>query len=134
MTRTLLLLVFFGLLTSCTRNKDEISPGLVGSWKLIESLADPGDGSGTYQAVEDGKIIEFTADNTIISRGTFCLPDTVSAVPRVVATYSVNDSIIIPMDCESGWNTHFELMGPYLILSNPYCIEPCLQKYARIDH
>lgn len=37
---------------------------LTGNWKLVQSLADPGDGSGTWQPVATSTSLAFNADGT----------------------------------------------------------------------
>ena len=133
MKRAVLFVMFLGLLTSCTRDKDHISPGLVGSWKLIETLADPGDGSGTFQAVDNGRVIEFKSDGTIMADEKLCGSDSVFSVPMVVGTFSVSDLTIERFNCENYRSKiSFELKNENLILDF-HCFEPCLQKYRKIQ-
>ena len=59
----LLILVTF----ACNDDKDatpKANNGLVGKWKLTEYLADPGNGSGKWQKVDDNSssVIEFKAN------------------------------------------------------------------------
>ena len=46
--------------------------GIVGKWKLTESLADPGDGSGKWQPADPAhpSYLEFRSDGTLISTPT----------------------------------------------------------------
>jgi hypothetical protein len=68
-----ILISFFAILIStmfisCT--KRDASPaannGLVGKWKLVEALSDPGDGSGKFVSVreESSSIVEFRSDGS----------------------------------------------------------------------
>jgi hypothetical protein len=51
MNKIFIVLIFAFTLVSCTSTNEEVSLDLneIGTWRLIEVLADPGDGSGTYQ-------------------------------------------------------------------------------------
>lgn len=137
MKNGLWLLVVLIILTSCSREQDLLNTEISGTWKLTEALWDPGDGSGVFQYVEEGRIIEFKEDGTILARETFCVSDSVFAQAEVVATYSIRDSSIVPLDCKQpGMNIPFEinfyLEDKNLILAYP-CIEPCLEKYTKIE-
>lgn len=58
----------------------EIQP--LGSWELIEVLADPGDGSGTIEPVESNKTMDFSANGIVTTNSSLCDPysDEVSKV------------------------------------------------------
>ena len=107
MKKTILLpLCLSVLLISCsgsnidkgTKNK------LTGKWKLVEALADPGDGSGTFQPVESEKTIEFRNDGTLIVSNGFLCPGASQSVPAT-GTYSVREATISPQNCESVLNS-----------------------------
>lgn len=123
------LVVLLGAVNSCS-DSAAIENELTGSWKLVETLADPGDGSGTYQPVESQKTITFNSDGTVIVlNGSFC-PTGGESNPSGVGAYSIKDMMINPKDCESG--IQFELKDSTLILSFP-CIEPCGEKYVKVE-
>ncbi|TCD07587.1 hypothetical protein EZ449_13685 [Pedobacter frigidisoli] len=56
MKRTSLVMLFISLMIfACKKNKDTVEDGpgeIYGRWKLTETLADPGDGSGRYMKVK----------------------------------------------------------------------------------
>lgn len=64
--QTFLLTFLFTVIFSC--KKDDKGPaensGLVGKWKLVESLIDPGNGSGTFRTVDEmaSTVVEFKAN------------------------------------------------------------------------
>ena len=62
----LLLPVF--LFISCNNDDDEVTPvqpiSIVGTWQLTSQYTDPGDGSGSFQPVVNGKTITVNADGT----------------------------------------------------------------------
>ena len=55
---TFLILTFW--LMSCEEEVTDVE--LVGTFKLIETLSDPGDGSGKFRKISSDKTIEFMAD------------------------------------------------------------------------
>lgn len=113
------------LFSSC---KKEEEPDLVNSWKLIEVLADPGDGSGTFQPVTSDKVVSFYTDGTVTSNASICTMETQVGTSST-GTYSTVDSTIAVDDCViNGFPLTFEMSGSNLILNYP-CIEPCREKY-----
>lgn len=63
--------LFFVSMFSCKDKGDKVVPdiftennGLVGKWKMVEFLYDPGDGSGKFQKASEGEssIVEFKAN------------------------------------------------------------------------
>ncbi len=123
------LVLLMSALNSCS-NSAAVENELTGSWKLVETLADPGDGSGTYQPVESEKTITFNSDGTVrVLNGSFC-PTGGESNPSGVGTYSIKDMMINPKDCES--RIQFEVKNANLILSFP-CIEPCGEKSVKVN-
>ena len=130
MTRYLTVFVVLScFLFSCSEEDSEV----VSKWKLIEQLADPGDGSGTFQPVESDKTVTFYEDETFISNGTLCTM-TVNVGNGSTGSYSLQDSTITVDGC--GFSTPyamtFEVQGSFMILNYP-CIEPCREKYAMVQ-
>lgn len=65
-----LLLLFIatsGLFFSCKKDKKEPAPvEIYGKWKLIETMSDPGDGSGKYiKATGEPKYLSFNKDGKL---------------------------------------------------------------------
>lgn len=115
-------------LFSC--NKVEISSKnspLIGNWKLTEILADPGNGSGTFNPVTSNKTLTFDANGTVSSNGTICDMSTVSNTSST-GTYTTTTNSIN----SSSTTIIYELTGTTLILNYP-CIEPCKAKYIKIS-
>jgi hypothetical protein len=56
-------LSFLFTLVACTKSSDNNS-SIIGRWKLTETLADPGDGSGTWMPAITNYIIQFNNDST----------------------------------------------------------------------
>jgi len=124
--KALLLLVSLTLLlTSCNKDDSE----LVGEWRLVERLADPGDGSGTFQAVSDSKIIDFDAQGNYTCSGTTCFSGASSTPSH--GTYSESSSTISPSNCpNSEIPISFSLENNELIISYP-CFEACQEKFVK---
>jgi len=116
------------LLFSCTE-KDSIDPDLIGKWRLTEVLADPGDGSGTFQYVSSNKILEFHSDGTVISNGEICYMSIDSYSPSN-GTYSISESKIYSSNC-SDEGIKYQRSGITLVLTYPNCDEPCASKYLK---
>jgi hypothetical protein len=130
MQKLLVLFCFAMAFFSCDKNQEEIiDTGLIGKWGLIEVLADPGDGSGTFHSVQSSKIVEFHNDGTITSNGTICDMSIDTNNPSS-GTYSLADSTISSTDCNTNMMINFEQSGTTLIINYP-CIEPCRAKFKK---
>lgn len=113
---------------SCTTNKES---DLQGRWKLVEVLADPGDGSGTFQPTNEDKYLQFNADFSLESNRSHCLfgQDSESGT---LGFYSLEaGEIYFSCDGEST-EYSFQLIDGDLILNFPRCIEPCQEKYRKL--
>jgi hypothetical protein len=129
--KQLLVLLFSAVLFHACEKDDQITGTyIIGKWELTEVLADPGDGSGTFQSVNSNKIIEFHTDGTISSNGSIC-DMSLEANEASIGTYSLEDYTISPAGCSySPLKITFEFQNSYLILNYP-CIEPCRAKYKK---
>lgn len=114
---------------SCTQNdnSDATSP-LIGTWKLKEILADPGDGSGIFNTVITNKQLTFYNNGTITSNGSIC-DMSVEANISTNGTYNETDSTINSTNCNNS-TIKYELNGNTLILNYP-CFEACKAKYVK---
>jgi hypothetical protein len=125
-------LLIISTLVSCNKNNEdveviaEVATTTVDNYRLIEILADPGDGSGIFQNVESEKIISFYNDGTITSNGELCFMGVESNSPST-GTYSIIDSTISTSNCT---NLNFEISGNELIINYP-CFEPCRAKFLK---
>jgi len=118
-----------GILYSCSP-KDAVDPDLIGKWRLIEVLADPGDGSGTFHSVASNKTMEFNSNGTVTSNGSICDMSIVSGTSSI-GTYSLSDSTLKSSNCEtSPMKIRFQKSGSYLIIHYP-CDEACSAKYVK---
>lgn len=133
MKKSIFLFSIIGMLTSCSSDDDNLSgdASLVGKWKLIEVLADPGDGSGTFSAVNSNKTITFHPDGKITSNGNLCDMGIKLDTPSS-GTYSVDDSLFSSFDCNNAaYEYRFEHTGETLIIFYP-CFEACQTKYQKV--
>ncbi|ALL05547.1 hypothetical protein AQ505_08625 [Pedobacter sp. PACM 27299] len=124
---TSILYLFFVI--SCSKDKSVNNPGLDpalnGNWKLIETFADPGNGSGKWRPVDSNAPIEnilFKKDGKLRwSRY------------KEFIFYTKSDSRILSfakIDA-SVWKYFYKVKNDTLIL-NPPCIEGCGFKYVKI--
>ena len=133
MKKLLFILMTMGLLSSCSSDDGEFNSDseLVGTWKLIEVLADPGDGSGVFIAVESEKTITFQRVGAIFSNGTLC-DLSIHTNNRTSGIYSASESTFKSPDCfNPDYNYRFERNENILIIYYP-CIESCQAKYRKV--
>lgn len=125
----LLLSIFFIVFSSCKKDDDVIIDDHVESFDtylLTEILADPGDGSGTFQTIESEKYIKLFSDGTASSNGDLCRMSSETNM-ATSGTYSMADSTISSADCSS---LPFELNGNEMIVYYQ-CIEACRGKFIK---
>jgi len=133
MKNTLLLFLSFILVLSCSNDDDKKTTSnseIIGTWKLIEVYADPGDGSGDFVSVESDKVITFNTNGTINSNADLCILFSDSGALSS-GTFSETEMTITIADCDTSPSTvFFEIDGANLILSY-VCIEGCQEKYSK---
>lgn len=108
------------IITAC--NKNIYQTGIVGKWKLKESLQDPGDGSGQWTVPSEKIIIEFTSGGEIKYDGN----------KPSVKYKIVNDSTMEIKYPSAPLNITYKLDGNNLYMRPP-CIEACGEKYTRLN-
>src|SRR5687768_2070688 len=115
----------FLALGSCQAPSGANRSELIGKWKLTHSLADIGDGKGTWQeaSFENSRVIEFQkggkfsdSQNQSIQTYTLSGKDTIQITRDNNQTYSV---------------TIVKLTADSLVLK-PACIEACGERYVRV--
>lgn len=100
----------------------------VGNWTLTETLLDPGDGSGVFEATDLNISIEIFDNHSVVGNGMLCTMGLGTGVQS--AQYFPEDSIMIT-DCDSiPLTLGVDHNGSVLILSFP-CIEPCKAKFEK---
>lgn len=121
-------------LSSCNADDETANADndIVGQWILVEMLLDPGDGSGEYMPVESSRTITFAEDGTYTSNADICSLSTISGEPTSGNYAAVEDGYTIECDSPFPSSLNISLENGDLILAF-FCIEPCLQKFRRID-
>lgn len=126
----LLLTIFMVSCASEDKTLEFTEDNLIGTWKLVESYADPGDGSGTYQPVANGYTFSLNNDGTFTSE----------RIPECeFGTYRIESARLFFMyDCPEYTETFEDIAkfeGSRLVtspLSPSACIEGCGSKFKKI--
>jgi hypothetical protein len=143
MKQSVIILLVLVLFNCSSREEKPVieNENLLGKWKMIEQLADPGDGSGTFNPIDSNRIIQFFSDGTVIINGNLCYMSTdvgaeMSGIYEVIAddtADTINNGFIFPNDCDfAETKIYFYLpLNGNLILWYT-CIEGCAQKFKKI--
>lgn len=128
MKKAVLILTLVATFFSCKNTKENNE--LIGDWKLVEILVDPGNGSGTFNEVTSEKIFTFNADGTITSNGSLCNLS-VDLDKPTSGTYDETAATFTSTNCsDSNQTFSFKLVKDELIVSYP-CVEPCKAKFKK---
>lgn len=117
------LMITLVVLASCKKDRKDGPGEIYGTWKLTETMADPGDGSGKYRPVTgEAKYITLEASGKISGE----------AVPDAL-TFKVLDSTRLELSLKG--NTQpvvfwYKVTSSKLTL-NPPCIEGCGLRFIR---
>ena len=123
MKKILFALLFVSVIVSC--KDEETGPGgpLYNTWKLTETLADPGDGSGKWTPAIGNRYIKFNTNGTVEG----------DALPEV-AYFTIKDSVTLSVKFKSTETTpvpyRYKITNNNLQL-NPPCIEPCGYRFIK---
>ncbi|MCF6131040.1 hypothetical protein [Flavobacterium wongokense] len=136
MKKLFALLLLSAFVTSCSEdgNAKSESADILGQWKVIEILVDPGDGSGTFEPYTEDWKMTFSDDGHIYSYYSLCDPtihasgDTFFGFP-----YIASANRVVTEDCfnEGNWQLTYELVGENLILHYPFT-EEVSYKFVRV--
>ncbi len=142
--KKVILIVLTLFLVSCSSHDNKIlieNEVLLGKWKIIETLIDPGDGSGTFQPTESDRVIEFFNNGTVIINGELCYTSSEvgaqqSGTFKFISSHETDtnhDGEIKPNNCENSVaKIYFDInSNNQLILWYP-CIEGCGEKFEKI--
>jgi hypothetical protein len=100
---------------------------LTGTWRLVETLIDPGNGTGTFQKVNFDKVITFNANGTFESTTNVCVGKNSTR-----GSYQVESSILRFADCGNDLGYHVKFENKDMTLSFIGCTERCSEKYERV--
>ncbi len=127
-TKILTISIIAMTLISCYKGKDE-ELTMSGTWKLTEVLADPGDGSGTFNPVNSNKTLTFNSNGMVTSNGEICSMS-VESNKSSTGTFTETNFTIQSSYCPD-ITIGFKVIGNELILTYP-CIEPCRLKFIKV--
>jgi len=133
---TFLFCILFMISFSCNSDDDKgtsvnTNPDLLGTWKLVEQLVDPGDGSGTFQPVISDLQLEFLVEGVLkVTNGSLCSL-ALDSNDNSTESYSIDENRITA-SCEIPININFEIKEGKLLLHFG-CIEGCSQKYEKLS-
>ncbi|HEA28959.1 MAG TPA: hypothetical protein ENH91_03020 [Leeuwenhoekiella sp.] len=125
---SLIMIVISGCSKDDDNSRSEMTT-VIGQWKLIEQLADPGDGSGTFKSIESEKILKFSEDGVVTAyNGSLCQPYSDQQIAS--GTY---DEKGISTNCDNVNIAYigFEMKDGFLIL-NFASNEGFSQKFERV--
>lgn len=128
MKKLLFILTLAFVSISCNNDDDntsDLEANIVGTWDLVATLADPGDGSGTFQSVS-GKSLEFTTLGVVNCNISFCFGSLTQATST--GTYDIPNTSITADNCTGTYTFN----GVFLEISH-FCIEPCIERYVRVN-
>ena len=127
-----LLVLICLLITSCgdddTSDPLQSKESLVGSWQLVEQYISPG-GPTTWKTVENGYIVTFNSDFTLqdfnqCKEGTYTIVDSLLTIDCTSSMSTSELDLVYSLEFESD-NT--------VVLSNDLCIEPCIERFNRVE-
>lgn len=132
MKRTALFLLIITVFIGC--DDEDLDPSeIVGTWRITEELLDPGDGSGVFMPVTDGKTVQFFSDNTYTASGSTCTLTSTQGQGSS-GIYDPVEMRLTPANCggQVQFYIGYELKDDFLFLYYP-CIEPCAQKLVKVN-
>jgi hypothetical protein len=138
--KNILSIILTLIFVSCASNDDKPFAGnldLLGKWKLIEQLSDPGDGSGVFNPISSDRTLEFFSNGTVKANGILCYMSYEVGPQSSGSFIAIDDNEyfdgeITPYDCEySDTKLYYAFEGQNLIITY-LCIEGCGQKFKKI--
>lgn len=134
--KQLQLLILLTLSITCIFSCKDANPDtgtqseMIGDWKLIETLQDPGDGSGVFEATDSDLTLTISSDNVVKANGILC--GLQESDTMLTGQFDKVESIITAT-CDGGELRHSVVLDEQqLIISNLSCREPCRAKLRKI--
>ncbi len=133
--KTKFLIIFSILLIISCRNNDDNENSIIGTWKLSAQLADPGDGSGTFQAVSNNRTVTFYRNGTYSSNGNFCTMNSDSNETTTGSYSFTNTEKSLTPNCNNSIiKLKLNIENNQLTMTNFGCYESCAQKYVKLNN
>lgn len=109
-----------------------VNPSLTGIWELEAIYADPGDGSGDFQAVDSDLRVEFRDNGVFVANGQLCNLSG-STEGSTTGTYDTETQTLDGEGCNGSWRLPiYEISDGKLIISLA-CIEACQLRFGKRD-
>ncbi len=116
------------LLLSCSGddNNNQLTPvepvSLIGTWQVTSTYNDPGDGSGDFEPVMNGKTVVFNENGTWFCNVSICYGSLTQATTSGIYT----ETELINRDC----TVSYTYINGVLEFQHP-CFEACLERLTR---
>lgn len=122
----------FLIASGCAKETSKPQTGIIGKWKLVEEMVDPGNGSGTFQPVSSDKVIVFLGNGTFQANDGMCFMSS-QVTSNQTGSYDATTETFSPNNCSNmaPLSYQYSVNGNTLTLTYP-CICGCQQKYTRI--
>jgi hypothetical protein len=135
MKKIIYFIICYSLLTSCSNsdNETKINSEEVGEWKIVEVFSDIGNGTGSYNPVEQNKFIVFKANGSVTSNINYCNTNTNNDLLKI-GTFNPNTKQIKPLESAcllTNSPIDYEIVNNHLILTYQ-SIETYREKYEFI--
>ena len=103
------------------------------TYQLIETLNDPGDGSGVFISVNSTKTITIIDDGTVeVMNGKLCGSDNVNDSEQGTIDRVNNVLDLSSCSVNSPPRVTFKFEGDLFLVNLP-CIEPCTLKFKKVN-
>jgi hypothetical protein len=128
MKRMLYLILTVLFVSSCATDEEVydmciLPMPIIGQWQLTAQYNDPGDGSGTFEPVENGKVITVNDGGTWDCNVSICYGSLTQATTS--GTYTASQFV------NTSCTVNYTFVNGVLELEHP-CIESCLERYTRL--
>jgi hypothetical protein len=138
--KNIVLILMTVSLFNCTSDNSSpkvMNTALLGKWKLMAQLVDPGDGSGVFNSVTSDRVVEFFNNGTVTANGELCymsieVGNNHSGTFMEVSGSTFSDGEITPNDCSNPQTKVFYKIEDENLILWYQCIEGCGQKFKKL--
>lgn len=134
MKKAFLLPLILVLLTIACDSEDVNPDSLIGTWRLSQTLADPGDGSGVFRPATTEEFINIAIDGSYHSSFSLCQFGNNGEVNT--GSIDTLQQVFIPENCSWGDSPAmlpYQLQNGELTISFQ-CIEACAHLYVKVSN